>query len=46
MQRKGFSVKILSFIRPYSAGAEPKRKTFAETETRVTSIPPQFTMDA
>lgn len=37
---KGFPIKILSFACPYSEGEEPKRKMFAETETRVTWIPP------
>lgn len=35
-----FSIKILSFIHPNPEGAELKRKMFAETETRVASIPP------
>ena len=40
MQCKAFSIKTLSFVDLYSEGAEPKRKMFAETETRVISIPP------
>lgn len=39
-QCKAFSIKTLSFVDLYSEGAEPKRKMFAETETRVISIPP------
>lgn len=37
---KAFSIKTLAFVDLYSEGAEPKRKMFAETETRVISIPP------